>query len=175
MAEQVTHDAATLEALGKAKLLDGMYDNPDTKNDLLRVIKKHNPQARIPEIDAVVSTVEALKPHIEEIGKTKAELQQELANARAERVQAKAQKDLDLNDEEFKEVTKLATEKRIGDLATAAEHYRMTKMVAEPRSGPDTTILAPSMKELWENPTQFARNEARKVLHEIDIAKKRSR
>lgn len=176
MPEQVTHDAATLEALGKAKLLDDLYDNQETRTQLLQNIKKVRPDARIPEIESVTQVMTALDPHLKELQATKAELAQEKAERLAEKAREKAQREYDLSDAELAEVTKLATEKKIGDLGAAVEHYRMAQQVGEPRPGPDTTIQIPSMKELWDNPAQFARNEARKALYELDQAKhKRSR
>jgi len=175
MAEQVTHNAADPEALGKAMLMDRMYDNPAIRDRFLELIAEQEPNARIPEISTTKKVLEALKPHLEEIGKTKQDLMQERANLAAERMAEKAKKDLGLNDEEFEQVKTHAKEKQIGDLVAAAEHWHMTREVAEPRSMPDTTIQLPNTKELWDNPIQFARNEARKTLHEFEIASKRRR
>lgn len=175
MAETVSHDAATLEALGKAKLMDAMYDNPKLRGQFLRLIKEQEPNARIPEIEAETTVLAAIKPHMEEIGKAKLEIETERANIKAERAAEKAKKELALSDEEFEEVKKHAAEKQIGDLVAAAEHWQMTKEVAEPRSMPDTTIQLPNIKGLWENPMQFARDEARKVQHEFKIAAQRRR
>lgn len=171
--EVVTQDAATLEALDKAKVLDELYDNETTRPLLLKGIKTIRPTARVPEIDTPEQVLSALKPHLEEIGKTKAELQKERDEFRAEQAREKAKKELDLSDEDFVEVSKLATEKKIGDLSTAAEHWRLTKDVAEPRSGPETTLHLPNFKGLAESPVQWARDEARKVLHEFDVQKRR--
>ncbi|HJR03491.1 MAG TPA: hypothetical protein VKA83_17775 [Methylomirabilota bacterium] len=165
-------DAQTLEALDKAKILDQLYDNKATRPALLQGIKTIKPDARIPEIETAEHVLTTLTPHLKEIGETKAQLQQERDEFRAERAREKAKKELDLSDEEFVEVEKHAKAKQIGDLTAATEHYRMTREVAEPRSGPETTFHAPNLKGLWENPTQFARDEARKTLHEYEIAKR---
>ena len=173
--EKVTHDAATLEALGKAKLLDEMYDNEKLRPKLLGIIKEHNPSARIPEIDAVGQVMTALTPHLEEIGKAKQEIAAERENLKAERAREKAQKDLNLTDDQFKEVVEHAKTNQIGDLKVATEHWEMVKAAAEPRPGPDTSIHLPNFKGLGENPVQWARDEARRTLHEFEIAKKRRR
>lgn len=165
-------DAATLEAFDKAKILDGLYDNKATRPSLLQGIKTIRPEARIPEIETAEHVMTTLTPHLKEIGETKAALQAERDEFRAERQREKAKQELDLTDEEYVEVEKHAKAKQIGDLTAATEHYRMTREVAEPRSGPETTFHAPNLKGLWENPTQFARDEARKVLHEHEIAKR---
>jgi hypothetical protein len=173
--ERVTHDAATLEALEKAKILDELHDNAETRPLLFQGIKTIRPQARIPEVESAKAVLQAIEPHMKTLGETKAALDQERAEAAAERARDKAQKTLGLDDETFAAVTKLAEEKRIGDLETAAEHYRMTQQVAEPRTGPDTTFHAPNMKGLWENPIQWSRDEARRALHELDLAKRSAR
>jgi hypothetical protein len=99
-------------------------------------------------------------------------LAKEREDFRVERTRDKAQKALGLTDDEFVEVEKLAKDKKITDLETAAEHWRMTQLVAEPRSGPDTTFHAPNMQGLWENPIQWSRDEARKAFHELALAKR---
>jgi len=165
-------DAATLEALDKAKILDQLYDNKTTRPTLLQGIKTIRPEARIPEIETAEHVLAAITPHVKEIGETKAEFLKERDEFRAERQREKAKKELNLTDEEFIEVEKHAKEKSIGDLTAATEHYRMTREVAEPRGGPETTFHAPNLKGLWENPTQFAREEARKVQHEHEIARR---
>lgn len=175
MPESVTHDAATLEALEKAKILDELHDNPSTRAGLFQGIKTIRPQARIPELDTTAEVLRAITPHLTEIGQTREALAKERAEVQAERVRDKAQKALNLSDDEFVEVTKLAEAKKIGDLETAAEFWRHTQRVAEPRSGPETTIELPNIKELWKNPTQFARNEARKVQHEFQILREQGR
>lgn len=175
MSEKVTHEAATLERLQKAQLLDDMYDNAEVQPLLLQAIKKHNPKARIPELDAVSQVMTAITPHLEEIGKTKQELAAERDNFRAEQIRAKAQKELNLNDDQFKEVVEHAKTNQIGDLKVATEHWEMVKAAAEPRPGPDTSIHLPNFKGLGENPVQWARDEARRTLHEFEIAKKRRR
>lgn len=170
--ERVLSDAATLEALEKAKILDELHDNEQTRPLLFQGIKTIRPQARIPEIEASKAVLAAIEPHVKKIGETQAALDKERAEFRTERTREKAQRDLNLSDEDFGAVVKLAEDKKIGDLETAAEHWRMTQQVAEPRSGPETTFHAPNMKGLWENPIQWSRDEARKAFHELSLAKR---
>jgi hypothetical protein len=170
--EQVTHDAATLEAIEKAKILDELHDNAETRPLLFKGIKTIRPTARIPEIESTEAVMTALKPHLDEIGQTKAAMAKEREEYRVERTREKAQKALGLTDDEFVEVTKLAEDKKIGDLETAAEHWRMTQQVAEPRTGPETTFHAPNMKGLWEDPKKWSHDEARKAFHELALSKR---
>jgi hypothetical protein len=170
--EEVTHDAATLEALEKAKILDELHDNETTRPLLFQGIKTIRPQARIPELEAQKAVLTAIEPHMRSIGEMKQTLEQERATLSAERVRDKAQRELGLSDADFAEVKKLAEERKIGDLSTATDYWRMSREAAEPRTGPETTLHVPDTKELWRNPTQWSRDEARKAMHELALAKR---
>lgn len=131
MADQNSLENADPVDLELGQLFKKLSENPATRKDLLRLVKKANPNQPIPEIDVEASMQTFAKPYIDEIGKMKLERMREKTEAAIERSRA-ALKEKGYSAEDIAAVEKLMTEKQIPSHETAAEHFRMTKQLATP-------------------------------------------
>lgn len=160
-------DPQLVEVLGKARVLDELYENPKTKTELFRLLKQNNPKLRVPEIDAASETLEAIKPALTEIKQTRDELEKERLALKIERARDNIKRQHNLTEEELTETGKYMQEKGITNIDTALEHRRLAEKVAAPRSAP-TSIQLPNMTDIFNDPKGWANNEALKVVDEIE-------
>ena len=169
--DQQTQPVVDPQQAHKAQLVDVLAANPKTRNKLLALVKEHNPDVRIPEVDMPQEIRDqAVKPLEDKIQALEAELTKDRVERRTAKDRATAM-DMGLREDELPEVDKVMTERGIGDYKTAAEFYsKVVKPVAAPRSAPPTLDM-PNMKGLFSNTNQWARNEAYKVLAEIQATK----
>lgn len=127
MSDQDRHDAALFAAL---------HNNPETRADLLKLIRKHDPKAVIPELDAEERALsrmhEALKSEQEK---------REAAEKRLDKLEFDRQLDRARNDviekglvsrDEITEVEKLITEQHFPNHETAARYYAAQKATQPP-------------------------------------------
>lgn len=162
-------DPALVEVLGKARVLDELYENPKTKMELFKLLKQNNPKIRVPEIDAPNETLEAIKPALTEIKQTRDELEKERVALQVERARENLKRKHNLTDEELADTGKYMQEKGITNVDTALEHKRLAAKVAAPRSAPNGgTIQLPNMTEIFADPKGWALNEAHKTIDEIE-------
>lgn len=153
----------------KAQLLDALYTDPQYRPQLLEMVKGKFPGVRIPEVDVREDIRAATTPLNEQINKLQGAI---LERDVRDRERETRQKHGIRSDEEWKSVTELAAQRGIADMDTAAEFHRLSNRAVEPRYAP-TPILLPNMKELWQNPTKYARDEAYKVMNEFAAARSR--
>lgn len=157
---EIQANSELVQALQKSKLLDDLYANPKTKEPLLRILKEQRPDLAIPEIDAPRAVQEKIQPQLDEIEKTRLQLQGELARL-------KVQREYGLTDEELTSLAKDMQEKGITKIDTAIE-LRKLSAHATPRNTPSTPVQLPNAKELFGNPAQWARDEAYRTINDFN-------
>jgi hypothetical protein len=109
-----------------------LANDPATRADYLRLVKKRNPNVPIPEIDAVDHVngqIDALKADNE---KLRQERQEEKLVAAIEKKRASVIAKHKLTDDQMTEIEKLMVEKHLPDYDTAAEFFTMQNKVAAP-------------------------------------------
>lgn len=153
-------------ALQKAKLMDVLYENQATRKELLGLVKKHNPEVRIPEIDQPAEFEKTYaEPLRAEVTSLRDDIQKERAERARERELIRAQQ-AGLSGESIERAEKLISEGKVADWDTAVEHIRMSDQVSRPRTMPSPLEL-PQMEGLMANPAKWARAEAYRVINEI--------
>lgn len=164
----------------KAQLLDQLLEkNPDIRDATLKALQTLNPDTVLPEVRAdqkISAAIEKAKTDaLAEFDKKQKERD---FNAGIEADREAARTKFKLNDEEFKKVEHLMADRKIASYESAADYYRLMTKPAEPTPSSlrDHSFEMPDrkeMKELWENPRKWARNQAFKALDELN-AKKQS-
>lgn len=155
----------------KAQLMDVLYQDPKMRPKLLALVKEYAPNVRIPELDTQHEVVEALKPHLKEIGDHKRELAAERAQIKAERDREKLAAKAGLTDEDWPEIDKLMKDGGVQNLETAAELHQHRKRAAAPRGvmpspftlGNDAAIT----KDYLRDPVGTARKRAYEAVAEL--------
>lgn len=176
MAGKSLEELTPNEVIGLASLSSQLANDPETRTEFLRLLKKKNPNTSIPELDAA----DAVTKEVDKLREENAKLRQDFGEAELRRsIEAKrsqAMRDNKLTDDQMTQVEKLMVEKHLPDYETASEFFRMSQQVAAPTavdqiSNPDYTMPA---LETWKggigNKTQLdkiARSEAYKAWGEI--------
>ena len=145
----------------KSKLMDELYQDPKTRDQVLGIIKTKYPEVRIPELE-VQDRVEKLEQRWEKRYEEREKTWQEREAKIARQEAIDAMKAKGVGDAEVEEVEKLMVEAKIGDPATAAEVFVTRRAAAAPRTRPDFTFDLPDQKELFGSPSQ-RKNWARKM------------
>jgi hypothetical protein len=176
MAGKSLEDLTPNELIGLASLSNQLANDPETRTEFLRMLKKKNPSMAIPEIDAsdaVNKRVDDLKKENQELRDKfqENELRQSITLKRGD-----AMKKHHLSDDQMTEVEKLMLEKHLPDYDTAAEFFSMSQRIAAPTAvdsvaNPDFSM---PVLDTWKagigNKTQLdkiARSEAYKAWNEI--------
>jgi hypothetical protein len=172
MSEEVSLEGMSPEAIsGLALLAKGLSNNPETRNEFLKLTKKANPSMSIPEVDIPLSMDGLLAAERTEREK----LEKELLKDRVERDVEKRRNNLKvlkgLSDADIAEVEKLMVDKNIASHETAADFYNMQKKSATPTPGfagfGSQQVPKPETKDFGGNIANWARNEAAKTIHDI--------
>jgi hypothetical protein len=148
-----------LNAVQKSGILDELYSNPKTKAQFLGLLKETRPSLSIPEIDGPAAIQQHLQPQLEQIEKARQEV-----NAQAARLNIREK--YGMSDEEISEVAQTMQRDKVGSFDTAVELTKYRSVT--PRNGQNSgPVSLPDSKELFANPQQWARNEAHKVINEL--------
>lgn len=158
------------------KIAKGVAMDPKTRTEYLRLLKKKHPETAIPEVDMedkINAMVESkAKPYIDKVAKMEADaLKKEVEGRIAE--QRRLLKEQGYSQADVDAIEKLMTEKQIPSHATAAEHFSMSKKLAQPTPNTLTrtasNILPVDKKALKESGgvKNWARNEAFKAADDI--------
>jgi hypothetical protein len=128
--------AAAQQAMPSHQLLQQLANNPETREQTLRLVKKLNPALQIPEIDArdqVETKIEALKQQLLERDAKDRE-NQARASIEAERVRLKDQ--YRFTDADIGEVEKLMMDEHepIPSYSAAAKVYNASRQAGVPSS-----------------------------------------
>jgi len=155
----------------KAQLVDALYQDPKMRPKLLQLVKDYAPNLRIPELDTTKEVLDALKPHLEEIGKFKTEAAKERAEIKAERQREKLVAKLGLSEEDLPAIDKLMADGGVQNFETAAELHQHRQRAAVPRGVvPSPFTLgsdAATTKDYLRDPVGTARKRAYEALAEI--------
>jgi hypothetical protein len=142
--------ATAQQALPSHQLLSALANNPATRAETLRLVKRINPNLAIPELDAkadVESQIEALKQQILERDNQARERD---AMLEVERQRDAVRKQYGFSDEDIGEMEKLMIEEGIARHATAAKLYAASKQAAIPTaSEASAPVFDLPNKDIW--------------------------
>lgn len=171
MAKEDSLENATGEDKELAELMRGMLKNPKTRRAALQTIKAHSPDTPIPELEVEARMQAYAKPAMDELAKMKADRIKEQVEGRIEKSRTEL-KEQGFAKEDIEAIEKLMTEKQIPSHATAAEHYSMSKKLAQPapaslRTMTNTLPIDRKLVEEAGGIKNWARNEAMKAADDI--------
>jgi hypothetical protein len=157
-----------------ARLLHEMSENPETREQVLRLTKQVRPSMTIDSIelkDQMNSSLEQSNRRVEMLEQKlrQKELEAELQAKRRSLVENGKASSLD----EVAEIEKVMVEKRIADHETAAEYHAYMKEAARPTPSQfsSSNVMNESARDMlakfWKNPAAAARDEAAKALTDI--------
>ena len=153
-----------------ALLAKQLSENPDTRKDFLRQVKKMKPDMPIPELEIEDYTRHAVEKANDRVAQLEARLREKDAldelNKRRSRLKSKGLID---NDSDIEEVEKVMLEKGITNHEAAAEYWRWMQQSAAPTpSGYNPSAINKfDLSKYWKNPVAGARDEAAKALNEL--------
>lgn len=171
MAKEDSLENATGEDKELAELMRGMLKNPKTRRAALQTIKAHSPDTPIPELEVEQRVAAMAKPYIDKVAAMeKAQLENDV-KGRIEKSRDSLVKQ-GYSDEDVAAIEKLMTEKQIPSHATAAEHYSMSKKLAQPapaslRTMTNTLPIDRKLVKEAGGIKNWARNEAMKAADDI--------
>lgn len=155
-----------------AALAKSLAEDPKTRKDFLRLLKKKNPNQPIPELDTEDAMRQFADPYIKELDKLKNERAQEKLQGRIHENRRKL-KENGYTDDDVTAIEKLMMEKSIPSHDTAAEHFRMSRQLATPTPSTLTNngvnSLPVDKKQLKEagGLKNWARSEAHKAVDDV--------
>lgn len=153
-----------------ALLAKQLSENPDTRKDFLRQVKKMKPEMPIPELEIEDYTRHAVEKANDRVAQLEARLREKEAldelNSRRNKLKAKGLID---KDEDIEEVEKVMLEKGITNHEAAAEYWRWMQQSATPTpTGYNPSAINKfDLSRYWKNPVAGARDEAAKALNEL--------
>jgi hypothetical protein len=153
-----------------ALLAKQLSENPDTRKDFLRQVKKMKPEMPIPELEIEDYTRNAVQHANDRVAQLEARLREKEAldelNSRRNKLKAKGLID---KDEDIEEVEKVMLEKGITNHEAAAEYWRWMQQSATPTpTGYNPSAINKfDLSRYWKNPVAGARDEAAKALNEL--------
>ena len=153
-----------------ALLAKQLSENPETRKDFLRQVKKVKPEMPIPELEIEDYTRNAVQHANDRVAQLEARLREKEAldelNSRRNKLKAKGLID---NDEDIEEVEKVMLEKGITNHEAAAEYWRWMQQSAAPTpTGYNPSAINKfDLSKYWKNPVAGARDEAAKALNEL--------
>ena len=153
-----------------ALLAKQLSENPDTRKDFLRQVKKMKPDMPIPELEIEDYTRHAVEKANDRVAQLEARLREKDAldelNKRRSKLKSKGLID---NDSDIEEVEKVMLEKGITNHEAAAEYWRWMQQSAAPTpSGYNPSAINKfDLSKYWKNPVAGARDEAAKALNEL--------
>jgi hypothetical protein len=154
-----------LEGLTRSKaLLDSVLNDPETRKPALRLLKKKNPTLSIPEIDAEEAAAAAIEKERSERQALEAKIREAEAreNVRAQREKVVAEGYCSLD--EIPALEKFMLDNEIPNYEKAAKLFKQAKRAesaaAAAHVSGDNTLSMPNDKELYRNPTRWARQQA---------------
>lgn len=164
--EEQPLDPRIAAVLAESQLLRELATKAETREDFLSLVKKYNPNVRIPEIDGPAQIREkAVKPLEERLAAMEKTMAERDGSALL-KSQRDAIRGQGVDDADVPEVEKLMTERKIGDPTIAADWYLRNKAAAEPRSYQSSVVDFPDAKELWSGPAG-AKNWSRRMAEQI--------
>lgn len=159
-----------------AQLNNAMANNPATRTDYLKLIKRISPNTVIPELDAAAPIMTALAEERSKREALEAKIQADEIRRNIQEKRAKTAKEHKLTDDQMVEVEKLMTDNQIPNYDTAAQFYTMQRKAAVPTTHevfnpgiqmPDENVWKPGIgnKAMLD---KIARQQAYGALNEIN-------
>jgi len=153
-----------------AMLLKKLADNPSTRADLLKSIKKIEPDFHIPELEIEQKTNDIFTKTKEELESLKAQMREKEAKEElSRRRQSLLKNGKAKSEEEIQEIEKLMVEKGINDHETGADYFSWMKQASETTpSGYNPQVLKQwDLGKFYKNPRQAAISTAQEALAEF--------
>ena len=160
-----------IEAL--AELANALGNNPATRLDFLRLTKKANPTANIPEIDIPIGLQGAMKPHLDRLAQLEAQAVERDTRDRITSQRKQALSVSGITEADMPAVEKLMTDRKILDHTTAAEFHVAQRRMAEPTPSSLTGLrtfgkpVMPDLAAFQGNLQAHARNEAYAAIDQL--------
>ena len=152
-----------------------LAENPQTRNDFLRMTKKVKPDITIDTIDLEDKFSAQLQRRDEEVQELRAKLMEKDAlESLKERRQSLIEKGKVTSKDDIEKVEKIMLEKGINNHETAAEYWAWMNKSQEPTSS--QSLYSPNvmnqqardtLSKFWSNSKVAAREEAARALDEI--------
>lgn len=163
-----------------ASLSDALLNDPNTRREYQRLLKKQNPKLSLPEIDTEDRVEAAVKPFVDKVEKLEAGNAESAAQRQAtERFENLRDARVVSTRKDFTELVKYANEKGFqtneAGLTLAAAHRQDEMAPAEPtpHSAALAHLVPKENKDLMRDPQGWARNTANAAM--ADIIKNRGR
>ena len=153
-----------------ASLAQQLAENPETREQFLRMTKKVKPDLPIPELDMKEYTQRVVNQSEQRVQALEAKLRErDAVEELQKRRQSLMKKGLIANESEVKDVEKIMLERGITNHETAAEFHQWMKQAAEPTpSGYNPSAVKQfDLGKYWKNPAGAARDEAANALRDL--------
>lgn len=153
-----------------AILMKEMVDNPATRSETLRLVKKVRQDVPIPEVEMEDKTNRVLEEANKKVQNLEMKLREkEKAETLKERRASLVEKGLVQSKDEISEVEKVMVDKGIANHETAAEYYQWMKQAAAPTPSqfPRPVMSNFDVKGYFKNPVAAARENAHAALMEL--------
>lgn len=165
-----------------ARLYAALSENAETRPGLLGLLKKLDPKAVIPELDAANALEAKLAAQLEESRARTEKLEERLGREAAERTVEKSRAALrakGATDADIEAVEKMMEEsnKERGEILTHSTAFALYNAqrqsdVAAPTFESPRVFDVPKDEEMLADPQGVARREAAKVIHELRMARR---
>ena len=153
-----------------ASLAQQLAENPETREQFLRMTKKVKPDLPIPELEMKEYTKRVVNQSEQRVQALEAKLRErDAVEELQKRRQSLMKKGLIANESEVKDVEKIMLERGITNHETAAEFHQWMKQAAEPTpSGYNPSAVKQfDLGKYWKNPAGAARDEAANALRDL--------
>jgi len=153
-----------------ASLAQQLAENPETREQFLRMTKKVKPDLPIPELEMKEYTQRVVNQSEQRVQALEAKLRErDAVEELQKRRQSLMKKGLIANESEVKDVEKIMLERGITNHETAAEFHQWMKQAAEPTpSGYNPSAVKQfDLGKYWKNPAGAARDEAANALRDL--------
>ena len=160
------------EIAALAELANTIANNPETRRDFLRLTKKINPGAAIPEIDIPASLASEFKPALDRLAQLEKDAQEREIRDRIHAGRRKALEVQGVTEADMPAIEKIMTDNSIATHAAAAKVLAAERKLAEPTASsykPLQSFTMPKVDtgEFKGNLRGFARGEAYRAIDEL--------
>jgi hypothetical protein len=155
-----------------AALAKQLADNPETRENFLRLTKQVKPDLTIPELALKDDLSRQLKASQDDYQKLAAKIREKEQMENLQSLRNQLIKKGKASEDDIPEIEKLMLEKQINDHETAADYFRWMKQAATPTSdasmGYNPNVMKKfNLESFMKNPIQGARNEAAAALADL--------
>jgi hypothetical protein len=165
MAKQLTDE----EREKLAAFANHLLSDPKTRKQALKLAKERDPNFTHVELE-IDDRMEAVRTeNAQTIEKLQNDIQERDLASQRRAIEEKLSKD----GFEIADVEKVMTENRIGSYDTAVKFMQQERRLAAPSPASTTRMTLPTdVKDIMKNPTQWARDQAHKIIDEAKVARR---